>query len=402
MESSQIRFDWRALVGGFGEPIPKLTREEKARLKALLKESESQGFERGWLIRISLAAGIPVAVRRYKPVDIRDAVGVWGAMPYITKLCTVDHEVAAPEVLEALDTSAIFQQPVEFILAIGRLVRSRDKIRGGVARLNFETSLRVLRIARKLSRPILDTETPCERETFRKNFGLFVDLVFRVTRSCENCETAVAAFEFAAEVQGRLGIHKIQNVLSHQFAKFEYLSSLPSQLVTGVLTKGCITDADFLSSRIALIEDERENFTRKVRSLISEKGATLPLASRLWAEAFLRGTVMSEMGPVSVDVDAEVNLERMATLLLSSWDAREEGEKSRQLYDTFRGICRTGFNLVLEGEPGQLASFDPNLHEVSGRHVLAGEPVTLLRPWVQWVKGSSIRIIVRALASYTN
>ena len=92
----------------------------------------------------------------------------------------------------------------------------------------------------------------------------------------------------------------------------------------------------------------------------------------------------------------------MATLLLSAWDAKEEGERSQHLYKTFSGICRTGFNLVLEGEPGQSASFDPSLHEASEKQIMTGESVTLLRPWVQWVKGSAVRVIVRALVKRNN
>ena len=397
MESSQAPIDWRALVGRFGEPIPKLKRDQKVRLKALLKDPESRNLERGWLLRISLAAAVPISIRGYKPEEIREALGVWGAMQFITKLSTVDHEVAASQVLQALDTSAIFQQPRDTLVVLGKLIRPRDKIKGSTTRLNLETSLYVLRIARKLSRQILDAEQLSGRDTFRKSLTTLIDLVFRITKSCENPETAVVAFEVAAEVRGRLGVHKLKGALLNQFAKFEYLASLPVQLIPVILTKGCMTDADLISSRIGLIEDERENFRRKVQSLISEKGVTLPLASRQWAESFLGGPARTEMHHVNIDANADVNLERMATLLLSAWDAKEEGERSQHLYKTFSGICRMGFNLVLEGEPGQSASFDPSLHEVSGKQILAGESVTLVRPWVQWVKGPTVRVIVRAV-----
>src|SRR6266853_5917432 len=123
MESSQALVDWRALVGRFGEPIPKLKRDEKVRLKALLTDPESRKIERGWLLRISLAATVPISVRGYKPEEIREALGVWGAMHFITKLSTVDHEVAASEVLQALDTSVIFQRPRDTLVVLGKLIK---------------------------------------------------------------------------------------------------------------------------------------------------------------------------------------------------------------------------------------------------------------------------------------
>ena len=397
MEGSQVQVDWRTLVGRFGEPIPKLKQDEKARLKALLKDRQSQNIERGWLLRVALAAAVPVSVRGCKPEEIREALGVWGAMQYITKLCTAEREVSASEVLQALDTPAVFQQPRETLAALGKLIKPRDKAAGSTTRLSFDTALHVLRIARKLSRPILDTEQLSGRELFRKNLALLIDLVFRTTKACEKAETAVAAFEFAAEVQSRLGLHNIESALPHQFSKLEYLSSLPTRLIPPILTKGCITDADLISSRTGLIEEARDHLRREVQSLLSEKGVMLPLASRQWAETFLEGSTTTRMPRAVIDPDADVNLERMATLLLASWDAKEEGQKSHHLYKTFSGICRTGFNLVLEGEPGQSASFDPSLHEAVGQQILTGEAVTLTRPWVQWVKGSAIRVIVRAL-----
>ncbi len=402
MESPQTQVDWRALVGRFGEPIPKLKRDEKARLKALFKDRQSQNIERGWLLRIALAAAVPVSVQGYKPEEIREALGVRGTMQYITKLSTVDREVAASEVLQALDTSAVFQQPRDTLAALAKLVKPRDKAKGSSTRLNFDTALHVLSIARKLSRPILDTEPLHGREPFRKTFALLVDLVFRATKACERAETAVAAFEFAAEVQSRFGVHNIENALPHQFSKFEYLSSLPTRLIPIILTKGCITDADLVSSRTQLIEETRENFRREVQSTLSEKGVMLPLASRQWAETFLMGSTTAGMPRAAIDTDTDVNLERMATLLLASWDAKDEGEKSHHLFTTFSGICRTGFNLVLEGEPGRSAVFDPSLHEATEQRILAGETVTLIRPWVQWAKGSAVRVIVRALVKRSN
>jgi len=402
MDRLQAQTDWRALVGRFGEPIPKLKRDEKARLKTLLKEPESQSLERGWLLRIALAAAVPVSVRGYKPEEIREALGVWGAMHYITKLTTADLEIAASEVLQALDTSASFQRPRDTLAALGKLIKPREKAKRNSSRLNLDTALLVLRLAKKLSRPILDAEQLHGREVFRKNFAHLVDIAFRATKSCERPETAVAAFEFAAEVQSRLGVHNVESALPHRFSKFEYLSSLPAQVIPATLIKGCITDANLLSSRIGLIEDVRENFRRAIESVLSEKGVTLPLASRQWAETFLEGSTKAEMPRAAIDTDADVNLERMATLLLASWDAREEGEKSHHLYKTFSGICRTGFNLVLAGEPGQSLSFDPSLHEASAKQVLPGETVTLVRPWVQWVKGSAVRVIVRALVRSTD
>ncbi len=92
-----------------------------------------------------------------------------------------------------------------------------------------------------------------------------------------------------------------------------------------------------------------------------------------------------------------MNLERLSTLLLGSWDAREEGDKSEHLFKVFSGICRTAFGLVLAGEPGASVEFDPALHESSGEQVLVGDRVTLQRPWVEWVKGPAVRVIVRAL-----
>jgi len=45
MENAHPQVEWRALVGRFGEPIPKLKRDEKVHLKALLKDPKSRNLD---------------------------------------------------------------------------------------------------------------------------------------------------------------------------------------------------------------------------------------------------------------------------------------------------------------------------------------------------------------------
>ena len=53
----------------------------------------------------------------------------------------------------------------------------------------------------------------------------------------------------------------------------------------------------------------------------------------------------------------------------------------------------------LAGDPGDVAEFDPAVHEASGGNIMGGVRVRLLRPWVQWGEPPVTRVIVRALVS---
>jgi hypothetical protein len=148
-----------------------------------------------------------------------------------------------------------------------------------------------------------------------------------------------------------------------------------------------------------LIKETEEGLRAAVAETLKSKGVQLPIAAREWAETFLGYEHASETAGTAVETGSDVNLERMGTLLLASWEARDDGPNSTYLFELFSGICKAAFRLSLEGNAGSVAFFDPSIHEASRTSVSAGKKVRLMRPWVQWGDAEVVRIIIRALVS---
>jgi len=137
--------------------------------------------------------------------------------------------------------------------------------------------------------------------------------------------------------------------LPHQFSKFG-IFSLPTRLILPIiLTTGCITDADLVPSRTQLIEETRENLTR-FQSIPVRKGVMLPLASRQWARLFLMVPRRTGMPRAAIDTNRRESRKNGNTSNSPPGMLKTRG-RITSLFTTFSGICRPGFNLVLEGNP---------------------------------------------------
>ncbi|MDP2899071.1 MAG: hypothetical protein Q8Q12_21245 [bacterium] len=197
----------------------------------------------------------------------------------------------------------------------------------------------------------------------------------------------------------RVGSSEFDRALGKNHAKWSHLASSPARLITGVLEQGCLHDAEFLASCAMAVEESRASLEAALREGLAAKGATLPLGSRLWAESLLGHRVPAEIQGRNLEATSDVNLDRMATMLLAAWDAKDEGRKSQHVFQILSGICRTGFKLSLAGEPGETSPFNPATHQSIEPSIRSGVIVRIARPRVQWSDGLATRIIIRSLVA---
>jgi hypothetical protein len=74
MEIQQSQNDWRSIVGGLGHPLPKLSKAEKQKLRALLQGLQLDKQDSAWVIRICLLTGTPLPSAVLNPQIIAKAV----------------------------------------------------------------------------------------------------------------------------------------------------------------------------------------------------------------------------------------------------------------------------------------------------------------------------------------
>jgi hypothetical protein len=175
------------------------------------------------------------------------------------------------------------------------------------------------------------------------------------------------------------------------------LLELPSLLVSNLLNQGGKDRLVMLAEAVKSSSEAYQLFKSAVFKSLSSREDRLPLISRSWARGFVGQTddlpTSDQQSPATA---SDAAFERLALVLMNSWESRLEGERSAYSFSIIRDVLRTGFNLHLGGEPGMEARFDPAIHEGQA-HLEDGDPVRLLRPWIELRLGGDLQILIRAL-----
>ncbi len=400
-------------VGALGEPLRKLTKSDRQRLKKFLKTKEAQALEDEWRLRLSIASGMRCPLRGVDPSKINRALVLGDLVRSLDRLCDRAEEIDAIAPLRSLQKSLSAQNARSVMSGLLRLARGgKPSKRSGmgqprtVARLEPETGALVLRLTLRAVSLLLNRSpeelTKKERKGRQADVKKAVELTSLVVSQCDSAQVSGMAVEVAALLIRRLGVAEVERLVGIENTRLSSLLERPAQLIPKILSNGCLRDADFLASRVGLAEQAQTRFEEAVKNAIGETKAQIPLASREWAEGLLGYGKAPDVGASRIDSESDVTLERMATLLLAAWEARAEGQKALHMFELFKGICKTGFRLSLIGEPGEVSAFDPTLHEAVATEILSGEKVGVLRPWVRWGEGAVWRVIVRALVARLN
>jgi hypothetical protein len=254
-----------------------------------------------------------------------------------------------------------------------------------------------MRLAIKLAAILLREGTSGQRQRTKgrsDRASLLIDVAFLTTIKCDHPKVSALAVELLAEIErgvGWVGLEKLSSVTSGRRAR---LVELPCSQISDVLANACLADADFLASRTRLLQESDDAFRKAVTQVLAEKGVHVPEASRIWARRFLG---LKDPLAGELPVNADVNLERLSTLLLGAWEAKDDGHKAHHLFDLFSSMSRTAFHLSLTQQERNVVPFDPAVHEISNGSALPGQMVTVQRPGVQWNEGVIVRVIIKTL-----
>ncbi|MGB9237028.1 MAG: hypothetical protein WCC04_21680 [Terriglobales bacterium] len=410
MQTLESLEDVQRLVGELGQTIPRLSLAERRHVRAVLKASDLERLDAGWIIRLSLAAGLPLSHRRLDPVQICQALPARDIGRFLDRLSSQELAIDAEVPLEAITRTLNRADAPQTFHSLLRLAHSgvHPGFKGSLTtrtRFRPQTALALLKTATRIAAFVVPDTTALSKQQFlrrRTTIKLFVDLAYLTAQKCETPDVSAAILELMIGLSRRVGWIEFERAIETNAERWSYLYLLPAELVPALLSRKRIAEIETLASRAALFEGSREAFEKALWNALTQKPPTIPMASREWVEGFLglrKPPKLPDLHSKSIDTASDVNLERMATLLLAAWEARDEGAGARHLFQLFSGICKTAFRLSLAGDPGDTAEFDPAVHEASGGNVMTGGRVRLLRPWVQWGEPPVTRVIVRALVS---
>lgn len=404
--------NWHELLGNAGEPLPKLGKAQRARLRSMIESPEAEHLEPERLVRAWVATKSSSRIAVVEPALLLRAVPLLELTRNLQKLCDFRKVLRAEPLLRGIASHVNKANAGRVLLSLRQLLSnpSGAKRKGAqgfadLVRLEPATAVALLDAANRIAPLVLDEPTGTSRRKKRTkkprtaSADLLLDVAFQTVTRCECAAVCARALDTVSSVQRKLGASTVNDELDRGEPRWTELITLPSRLIRRILVKGCVTEADLLASRTVAFLRGRKLFEDAVRTCLAQAGLELALESRQWAERFLGYKSPSEIGAAPIGAGSDVNLERMGALLLAAWDAKDEGPNSRQLFDVFSSICRTGFSLSLMGEPGQTIGYDGARHTPAEGSVALANSVRVLRPGVQWSEGLVVRVVVRALVA---
>jgi hypothetical protein len=405
MENHESFEKYRTLVGDLGQTLPKLRKAEKLQIRTFLMTDKARDLDAVWKMRLSLAAGLKWSLRGIDLEKIKNPLATADLVRFIEKLCDHGELIDGNNALQWLGRGMNQVSAGPALSALLRLSRvkagKKTTSAFSVARLDTQTAAQVLHVALRAVTAIFSSGLiePSRKRVRGNRSNETLQIISAVVRQCETAQVSGTALEIVSLLRKGLSSSEAEKLLGGEQSTFSGVVALPAKLITGILSKGCLEDAEFLASRVNLIEEAELRFNQAIENALKDPNIRLSSLARQWGETRLGYEKPPSLAESRIDPESDLSLERMGTLLLAAWDAKSEGEKAQHLFALFSGICKTAFRMNLAGEVGSSVIFDPALHEPGGNPILAGGRVRLLRPWVEWQQGAVRRVIVRALVA---
>lgn len=384
-------------------PLRKILGPDKVRLRKWLRETDPDILSPIGRVRLYVAAGLPLDSILIDQPLLGEAFSAEDIARNLKSFTRDNRVLAMSEAINVLRKKVEPQSSRLILNTLLRLLmsddaRKRPKKLFPFIQLESETAAAVLKLGVSLAIFLLRPDAG-EIRSRNKNLttSSLIDLAFFTCTKCERTEVAAAAIELLSEVQKYSGWELIETLDEISMVRKSYILALPSRLVVDVLKRSCIGDAELLAIRSNVTDESRDIFRAAVLKLISAEPG-LPQLSRNWAEHFL-GNGTTNVHRPNVSVESDINLERFAVLLISSWESRNEGPKSKYSFELFNSISKNSYHLTLESKEGEIVPFDPVLHELFTGNAQPGQEVVIVRPRVQYSVPPVTRVIVRALVN---
>lgn len=392
--------DLATIVGRPGQGIPKLSPSDKLRLREFLKGSAARELDATSRLRASLAVGqvprdlIADSSQLRQSLHVRDIVANLGRLARRETVLRLSAPLRALQNRIDVSTAATVIRALPKLAGRGIRANTRDQERPQP--LDPETAELMIGVLVEAVGVSLGQPKPAPKRAFLAEIGAALTAACSIAERYRTARVCGAALELLRVVERRVGSVDLEAALGVSETVAATIVQLPGQILPDLLIRACIGDTEFLASRAIMFPESRRHFEKAVRSSLEQHGDVLPLASRLWAENYLGMSAAPNLA-AELDRDSDLNLERLSALLLSAWEARSDGPRSRDLFELMAGICRTSFDLAIRGQVSDQAAFDPALHEPVTGAILVGAQVRIVRPCVAWAKSAVVRVVIRSL-----
>lgn len=378
-----------ALVGPPKTAIPKLKKPEISVAKRLL--SESPNIDPVFAVRLALASKQRLDIL-WKSADILDmALSTADISRRFAEISDSQTWISAVPAITVLERRSKFA-PGPVFRALQTL--SKPRIRKAETSNHLwdeETAKAAMNLTLRLVKPLLENRGKSKRSLPEQ----MLEIAERAVLSHRSAALSVLGVRLVAELEHAAGWMAMES--SNLKRMIASLSEMPSSLVPNLLQTAAIAQMASLSEELKKLPHAERHFRTVVASEFHSRGADMPIPSRVWATGYL-DPECKELPVLDPDqiMSSGASMERLALVLVSSWDARNDGQSASRTFSTIEAVMSSGFHLSLAGQLGKPVVFDPSMHECS-QPVMTGESVMLIRPWVEHQRRGEIEILIKGI-----
>lgn len=384
--------DVRELVGYPRTPIRKVSTANRALLKKTLETGMDIDPVIG--IRASLALGMPLKAEWLRAGLLDQALNAADLAKHLDKLVTVKRMLNAVEVGEAIQKRLDRASAVKILSALRKVIvpKRTGKTQPEVV-LDEQSALAAIRITLSLASILLGRESHGAKKRTPEEIA---ELISAVIQGCATAKVAMAALEFSRVFEKQVGWSALERPILRDMT--EAILGATVKVGYELLRTGAVAELEYLASRVTISEFAESKFRKSIAHTSEAEASTLPIASRTWSPKYLEHR--DEVEPQSATetglmLSGDAPRERLALILINSWEARNDGSEAMHAFSVAEEVCRNGFDLYLCGDLGSVTNFDPDIHETNASF-RRGDACQLVRPWIEWHSPDSIQILIRA------
>ena len=203
--------NWEGLLGQLGQPVPKLNKTQKLRLRSMMQSTDAANVALEWRVRFCVATRSPLPLVDVDPSVISRAVALPDLARNLRILCTVEQVLKAEALVRALlpqintttNPRIVLSALVHFLAGRTGNKRKPTEENQSLMRLDSATAQALMEAG---SRIALTVSAGSEGKAGKKASGkrktppwdLLLDLAFQSLSRCECAAVCAAAMELAS------------------------------------------------------------------------------------------------------------------------------------------------------------------------------------------------------------
>lgn len=398
-------------VGDKHKPIRKLSFQEKKYINSQLKASgcavADSGISKPLLLRAFLASGHEPLSSLLSADTISEALTIRDSVKYGGKLVRkiISFEGSALFAALALMVGKRHKEaptPADLRPVVRFTKKWTANILASGGRLSPETEESVLDIIRLIAEHIKPPKTLDDKviRKFRSQVLPLFETLFLIAGQSGSYGTYRSALITSKLLINRYPSLIVNDILSEETMANQvdlFKNNLAQSLRDSIL-EGDIARFIELNSLMGEMLNMRSIFIETTERIWNSEGASLNLdMQHKIIETLSPDTAVPQPFAFASDTDDSRNT-HLASALLSSWDAQNEGAVACQSFHLFSSVAEKFFNLRLGGEIGAIVEFKRSLHEPLGDvAVLEGTRVQIVRPWVELSSVEDKRVLIKAI-----